>query len=123
MLQSLANAHEQQFLSHCRSQFLTWLRMQVLPLTPSALEAGYKLLDGMNSYERELLYGQMDDTSLCAYAARCLEHATATHRRPASTYDDAIIGDFAPLLIDRLRKAAGIRSALYSPPVREESWK
>lgn len=60
---------------------------------------------GMNSFERETLYPALADEALAKVVEYCLSQCGQTRRpyRPASTYDDAMITVFAPLLLERLR--------------------
>lgn len=76
----------------------------------------------LNSYEFELVYPKLDDEALSQAASYCLKNCQRRDgRRPVDVYDDAAMVIFLPLLIDRLRKSAGIEAeAMYATPVRIE---
>lgn len=66
----------------------------------------------LNSYEQRLLVPRLDDAALCQHVERCLHHV----ERPlgdfeiAATYQDAILRELAPLLVQRLREKLSVRT-------------
>lgn len=65
----------------------------------------YELLR-LNSYEQELLYPVMTDSCLFRLIEEViLPNCSVKYRRgPAITYDESLIHNFVPILLERLRK-------------------
>lgn len=57
-----------------------------------------------NSWEWQALVPAMTNEALLDRTRHALDNSTPPHR-PASTYDEAVIGVFAPVLMERLAKA------------------
>lgn len=67
----------------------------------------------MNSYEMKLLYSKLDNTALIG----CVENHLKNCRQgspydPAGSYDEAIVQDFAPLLLERLKASVANTSSV-----------
>lgn len=92
-----------EYMSHVRPVFTEWLAERE-SVSHSAFH-DFCLQHGMNSYERELMYPKLDDDALIRVVERCLENCQSPRKRPCSTYNESLENIFAPMLIERLRKA------------------
>lgn len=64
-------------------------------------------LGGMNSYERKVLLPLLDDLAVCEKVQSCLDQfRTLGELDVATTYDEAVQRELAPLLVKRLRESA-----------------
>lgn len=64
---------------------------------------------GLNSYERRLIHERLDDDALARFLSESIlvQIAPRLHQYElARSYDDAVIREFFPLLLDRLRDSA-----------------
>lgn len=57
----------------------------------------------MNSYEREFLYPSLTDDALVRLVDTVILPNCSRPRSPASTYDESLVGNFVPLLLQRLK--------------------
>ncbi len=110
------------FMEHVGDDFLVLLREATKDGTQKISDKQVaEIFDkrGLNSFEREIMYPHLDTAELLREAIYCLGQCSRhDHKRPASTYDDAIMLIFLPLLIDRMRQAEGIEGKpLYEEPL------
>lgn len=88
-----------------RPRPITWDEYQRLVIVPDSCDRDTEW--GINSYERRLVHARLDDDAFI----RFLEESVAPYiRRPLGKYDltieydDSVLREFFPALIERLRK-------------------
>jgi hypothetical protein len=67
----------------------------------------YKALHPLNSYERKLLHPYLDDEALIRLTEICLGNSSYQRLGDLSLarhYDEAIVGELTPMLIERIRR-------------------
>lgn len=103
-LEERAAARKAEYMSHVRPEFTEWLSTkETVSYEDFEIFCGYY---GMNSYERELMYPNLDDDALIQVARHCLQNCSRhdSHHRPCNVYDDAMMVIFVPMLLERLGK-------------------
>lgn len=94
-------------------------------LTPADVETIYVECNGLNSYERHLLYPQLGTAALLAAAMNCLRNCSPRESTGPNgipkCYDDAMIEVFVPLLLEQLsRFDLSTPGTTYRPPISNE---
>ena len=99
---------EERFMSHISPE----IRARVesgLPVTWTE----YENLRG-NSYERKVLYPLLDDEALVNLTELCLKNSSCGRLGRfslAKHYDEALIGEMLPMLLDRFKKRTEVPDA------------
>jgi hypothetical protein len=105
------------FYEKKRHEFYSHVRPWIAIGAEMAKAAGWKmtyaqycalinLLDGMNSYERKVLLPVIDDLAVCELAVFYNQASELGDLEIATTYDQAVQRELAPLLVKRLRESA-----------------
>jgi hypothetical protein len=101
----------------CRQEFYSHVRPWIVIGVEMAKATGWRMsydqytalidfLGGMNSYERKVLRSALDDLAICELTQSCLDQfRTLGELDVATTYDEAVQRELAPLLVKRLRGA------------------
>jgi len=76
-------------------------------ITPKEWDDLHTENGGLNSYEQEFLYPLLDDAAFLEVAEYCIKNCQFEKRRPWRSYNEAVMGFFAPGLLARFRKALG----------------
>ena len=104
-LTKMAQKRLEEYHSHFKPELLS--EIQILEstgrkITQEEYLAFFKKYDGLNSWEREALIPHMDNEALIQNVEYCLSQCQRA-RNPSATYDEAIIGVYAPEIIKRLK--------------------
>lgn len=104
----------------CRQKFYSHVRPWIVIGVEMAKATGWRMsydeyralidfLGGMNSYERKVLLPALDCLAVCELTQSCLDQfRTLGELDVATTYDEAVQRELAPLLVKRLRESANL---------------
>lgn len=124
-LQSKTAEREQERLSHISQDVQDYVKSGKT-LTKTEYEAWIFERGGLNSWEREALTPHFGDLLLISQIEYCLSQcSTKTRSGPCSTYDEAILHLYLPLLLKRLKDAQTARTPTKEKTThtnREDLW-
>ena len=102
----------QAFYSHVRPWIVIGVEMAKATgwrMSYDEYRALIDFLGGMNSYERKVLLPALDYLAVCELSQSCLDQfRTLGELDVATTYDEALQRELAPLLVKRLRESANL---------------